>query len=56
MVEIADEYGQIVYRKTVDFFDNIINIKMDRRLSNGMYMVHCTINGGKFTGKMIVNR
>ena len=51
VVEIVNEYGQLVYHNTVKNNNGIITVKMTGYLASGLYMVHCIIEGERITKK-----
>ena len=56
LVEIENEYGQLVYSKRVENTSRIIDVTMDRKVAAGIYMVHCIINGESVTKKIVIGR
>lgn len=56
LVEIENEYGQLVYNSKLPNSYGSINITMDNRIAAGVYMVHCIIDGKKVSGKIVVGK
>ena len=56
LVEIENNYGQLVYSKRVENINGIIDVTMDRKVAAGIYMVHCIINGVNVTKKIVIGR
>ena len=55
-VEIVNEYGQVVYSRTASNNNGVVELKVNNNLTNGIYMVTCTVDGQKVTKRLVINR
>jgi hypothetical protein len=56
MVEIINGYGQKVYSNKFSNINGIIPVQINGKIANGLYMVHCIINGESFAKEIFINR
>jgi lysophospholipase L1-like esterase len=53
---ISNSFGQQVYKNTITNSGGLITLNLSGKLSNGIYMVNCIVNGKQTTQKIIVNK
>ena len=56
LVEIVDDNGKMVYQHAENIYNNLILVKMDSKIANGIYLVRCTVNEEMIIEKIIINR
>ncbi|MFT3912347.1 MAG: zinc-dependent metalloprotease family protein [Ferruginibacter sp.] len=55
-ISIMNEFGQVVYQTTENTSNGMVNLKISDKLTNGIYMVSCTVNGVKTVKKLLINK
>ncbi len=56
VVEITNQFGEIVYKKKESCNAGIIKLNTKNSLASGMYMVTCFVNGQKLVKKLIISK
>ncbi len=55
-VVISNEFGQVVYQGTFNNAKGMIELKLNDKLSSGIYLVSCITNGIKTVKKLIISK
>lgn len=55
-IEIMNECGQVVYQSNEKSNNGVINVNLQQKLANGIYLVSCTVPGEKMVKKLIINK
>ncbi len=55
-ISIMNEFGQVVYQSTENANNGMVNLNISDKLTNGIYMVSCIVNGVKTVKKLLINK
>ncbi len=55
-IELVNEFGQIVFKQTLPNNNGSGRLNINKNLTNGVYLVHCTIGNLRMTRKVMISR
>ena len=55
-IVISNEFGQVVYQGTFNNAKGMIELKLNDKLSSGIYLVSCITDGIKTVKKLIISK